>query len=78
MSCREFVDDTGISWYVSEGSDGRDLYLRFDSTDESRCAFLYPPTWEESPTAELAELFKLAIVTWRRGERRGQIEPGTK
>ena len=69
MINREFVDSDGISWYVSEGTDGQDRYLRFDAVDESRCVFRYPQAWAESSPAELSELFMRAIVTWKRGER---------
>ena len=71
MSEREFTDADGLTWYVSEGFNGTDRYLRFDSADESRCVFTYPPTWAQSSSEELAELFRLSIVTWKRGQLAG-------
>ena len=68
MSTREFTDPEGNSWYLSEvtGSDGRD-YLSFDSLDESRRLYVYPPRWTELFRQELTRLWYQAECTWRRG-----------
>ena len=68
MSTREFRDPEGNAWYVSEvpGSDGRD-YLSFDSLDESRRLFVYPPHWTELSRQELTMLWNQAEGTWKRG-----------
>ena len=67
MSTREFKDPEGRFWYVSEvpGIDGRP-YLSFDSVDESRRLFTFPPKWTELTRQQLTALFNDAEETWSR------------
>ena len=65
---REFIDDAGALWYVSEMADQRTgPYLAFSSTHETRSLSPVPSEWATIPRQDLRALLERATVIWRRG-----------